>query len=507
MSVKRNKKVSVACVHCAKSHVTCDDNRPCTRCIRKGLEESCIDAPRKKVKYLRDVPEDQLPSVLRSTKQVPPVNAVKLKMEPGILPNIPLDYDGGTIRQSAPANNGKNNPETQQTLSNGQITHRPKFLSSAADLEYSILSDIIHGDSLFNKIPVNFLYSNPTEKTPSPINQGSLNGQQDLHFSLQLRSKPMNQIRGNTRAIYSNLLGPVSHEILQSEFNLYTNHFPLQPQESLDGTLDFKRMTIGTLSPHLTKFDKTINQYYLNFANTFPEIYDSRKIPNLSYALEVEPPEYREIPHDTEIPHTLRFTTPSEIYSLVQTAFPSTTGFHALLRYLKRRFDKNQLVEMCRCLAELRPIFIASTIDLTDEDMIFMEKSHQRTLLEYEKFISQVGTPTCVWRRNGQISYVNDEFSLLTGWNRLELLNKMTFIVELMDGDTVMEYFQTFTRVAYQGFRGAETMRICNLLTPIKGSVIKCCCLWTLKRDAFGLPMMIIGNFMPILTLPEDVGF
>ncbi|CDO95799.1 unnamed protein product [Kluyveromyces dobzhanskii CBS 2104] len=499
MPPKRIKKVSVACVHCAKSHVTCDEKRPCTRCVRKGLQGTCVDAPRKRVKYLSDVPEDQLPSVLRSCGQEPPFSANKLKMEPGLQSGVPLDSNAGLARRADSMQSGKTNPEMQQTLSNGQITHRPKFLSNAADLEYSILSDIIHQDSLFNKIPVNFLYSNPTEQTPSPINHGSLTGEHDLRLSLQLRSEPVNQVKGNTRAIYSNLLGRASHEILESNVNIHVIHFPLEPQHSLDGTLDFKRMTIGSLAPHVTKFDKTINQYYLNFANTFPEIYDSKKTSNLSYALEIEPPEYREIPHDAEISHTLRFTTPSEIYSLVREAFPSTTGFHALLRYLKRRFEKNILVEMCRCLAELRPIFIASTIDLTDEDMVFMEKSHQRTLLEYEKFISQVGTPTCVWRRNGQISYVNDEFSLLTGWNRLELFNKMSFIVELMDDDTVMEYFNTFTRVAYQGFRGAERMKVCNLLTPIEGNVIKCCCLWTLKRDAFGLPMMIIGNFMPIL--------
>lgn len=492
------RKVAVACVHCAKSHVTCNEGRPCSRCVKKGLQDSCVDAPRKRVKYLQDVPEDQLPSVLRSSKS----QAVSVEKKAKVEPAMDMESFG----------NGQNNPETQHTLSNGQIAHKPRFLSNAADSEYSILSDIIHGDSLFNKIPVNFLYSNPLEQTPSPLNHRdpqSTDAENELQLSFRLRAKQMNQIRGDVKAIYSTLFGPESSWLLNTDpvsihSRLYTMHFPLEPQKSMDGTLDFKRAAIGALTSHVTKFDKTINQYYLNFHNTFPEVYDSRQVPNLSYALEVEPPEMRDIPHDIDVPHTLRFTTPSEIYSLVQTAFPSTTGFHALLRYLKRRFGKTELVEMCRYLAELRPIFIASTIDLTDEDMIFMEKTHQRTLLEYDKFISQVGTPTCVWRRNGQISYVNDEFSLLTGWNRLELLNKMTFMVELMDDDTVMEYFKTFTRVAYQDFKGAETMRVCNLLTPIKGTVIKCRCLWTLKRDAFGLPMMIIGNFMPILSTPED---
>lgn len=317
MSGKKTRKVSIACVHCAKSHVTCDDQRPCGRCVRKSLQDSCVDAPRKRVKYLQDVPEDQLPSVLRVTNASAEARFREIE---GHKFEIAGNDDGRNRNRST---SEKNNPETQQTLGNGQITHKPKFLSNAADLEYSILSDIIHRDSLFNKIPVNFLYSNPTEKTPSPVDNGTLQLEQDLQLSFALRSRPVNQVRGNVKAIYSNLLGSDSQEILEGNLNLYTLHFPLIPQESLDGTLDFKRMTIGTLTPHVTKFDKTIHQYYLNFANTFPEIYDSRKIPNLSFALEVEPPELREIPHDSQIPHTLRFTTPTEIYSLVNKAsFP-----------------------------------------------------------------------------------------------------------------------------------------------------------------------------------------
>lgn len=132
--------------------------------------------------------------------------------------------------------------------------------------------------------------------------------------------------------------------------------------------------------------------------------------------------------------------------------------------------------------------------------MIFMEQCYQRTLLEYVKFIAQIGTPTCIWRRNGQISYVNEEFEILCGWTREELLNKMTFIVEIMDDESVRDYFKTLSKVAYRDFRGSEKMKVCRLLSPIKGKIIHCCCMWTLKRDVSGLPLMILGNFMPILN-------
>ena len=40
--------------------MTCDTNRPCQRCLQRGLESSCQDAPRKRKKYLADVPPNVL---------------------------------------------------------------------------------------------------------------------------------------------------------------------------------------------------------------------------------------------------------------------------------------------------------------------------------------------------------------------------------------------------------------------------------------------------------------
>ncbi|KAI9190301.1 hypothetical protein H9P43_001735 [Blastocladiella emersonii ATCC 22665] len=37
-----------ACVHCKASHVGCDANRPCERCVRNGKADTCVDATRKK---------------------------------------------------------------------------------------------------------------------------------------------------------------------------------------------------------------------------------------------------------------------------------------------------------------------------------------------------------------------------------------------------------------------------------------------------------------------------
>ncbi|KAI9316840.1 hypothetical protein BX666DRAFT_1947429 [Dichotomocladium elegans] len=51
---QRRKKATRACSHCQKAHLTCDDSRPCQRCIKRGLESTCADGARKRAKYLQD---------------------------------------------------------------------------------------------------------------------------------------------------------------------------------------------------------------------------------------------------------------------------------------------------------------------------------------------------------------------------------------------------------------------------------------------------------------------
>ena len=129
-----------------------------------------------------------------------------------------------------------------------------------------------------------------------------------------------------------------------------------------------------------------------------------------------------------------------------------------------------------------------------------IEQCFQRTLLTYDNYINVSGTPTIVWRRTGEIAYVADEFCMLPGWAREELMsiNKKKFIVELLDDKSVVEYFELFLKIAFGDFLGA-TMTECTLLTPNPEVKIRTGCIWTLKRDVFGIPMMIIGNFLPIL--------
>ncbi|CAK7271057.1 Transcriptional regulator of nonfermentable carbon utilization [Sporothrix epigloea] len=60
----RRKKARRACYACQRAHLTCDDDRPCKRCITRNLAKDCEDGVRKKAKYLHDAPVEALRPVL-----------------------------------------------------------------------------------------------------------------------------------------------------------------------------------------------------------------------------------------------------------------------------------------------------------------------------------------------------------------------------------------------------------------------------------------------------------
>lgn len=283
-----------------------------------------------------------------------------------------------------------------------------------------------------------------------------------------------------------------------------------------------------------------------------------------------------------------RSRDPSSIYTQVTEPYPYTLGFHALTAFIQRRFSASATLKIAKSLASIRPSFISCTKTLNRQDLIFMEKCFQRTLFEYEEFMRDCSTPTLVCRRTGEVAAVNKEFTLLTGWDKDVLLGKATnlnvntgrsgyealsatnstnntgragqatprmrpmtlekgdgkprsvFLAELMDDESVIEFYEDFAKLAFNDSRGSVTKR-CNLLKYqtkdifedtakeddqgrsdrtrkdnvngiiLGGRVVKidgehglgrlqkdgkmdCSYCWTVKRDVFDIPMLIVMN-------------
>lgn len=75
----RRRKVNQACVFCQRSHMTCDSERPCQRCIKRRIGHLCHDMPGGGLE-----PEIFLPK-LRSQRTYGPLEGPYLKYYSGNL--------------------------------------------------------------------------------------------------------------------------------------------------------------------------------------------------------------------------------------------------------------------------------------------------------------------------------------------------------------------------------------------------------------------------------------
>ncbi|KAK9465666.1 hypothetical protein V1512DRAFT_292330 [Lipomyces arxii] len=438
----KRKKASRACFHCQKAHLTCDDARPCQRCIKRGLSTTCQDGVRKKAKYLHDASAESGATQVKSTQ-----TGGRSNHRPSI-----DSLSEGTINPSNLAADQviDDSPDGSENLFSNFDLSNYDFGSKTANMEFSYLSNMIGTEG------------NPQDSmSNTPILTGSnLIGPNQV-YDYSVADMPVRDSNWASRGLASLLSG--SGPSPQN-----SDSPPTPPTSVLDVT-----QNPHPLSRHQPSLD------------VMPQAPISNNQPMLSPALPTH-----------LVPRRKR--DPETVYASITQPFSYTPGYHGLIAYLKSRFDRPHLMRVARCMAAFRPSFIACTKTLKEEDLIFMEKCFQRTLLEYEKFISYSGTPTLVWRRTGQVAAVGKEFCILTGRTKDQLINKRTFVVELMDDQSVLEYFEGFSKLAFGDSRGA-TMMECTLLSP-NGRRIPTACTWTIKRDVFDIPMMIVGNFLPILN-------
>ncbi|CAI4543181.1 AEL_collapsed_G0029450.mRNA.1.CDS.1 [Saccharomyces cerevisiae] len=193
------------------------------------------------------------------------------------------------------------------------------------------------------------------------------------------------------------------------------------------------------------------------------------------------------------------------------------------------RYDLEVIIRSI--LERYAPIFVSLTSNMIEEDLLLQEVTLQRALLDLENMAKLVScTPMCIWRRSGEICFVSNEFYSLTGFNKNLLLDRTSFIFEYLDHKSVSNYFQIFNELLAFGYNdinkrkkllmlnacsstsskttegfsfttdGKAIFTKCNLLLS-NGLYLKCACCWTVKRDSFNIPILVMGQFLPIFEM------
>ncbi|CRK12595.1 hypothetical protein BN1723_001844 [Verticillium longisporum] len=622
----RRKKARRACYACQRAHLTCGDERPCQRCIKRGLADACQDGVRKKAKYLHDAPPEALRPVLgpnynpnptpaRPNGQRQHSNASETASTAGstyfsqstastTLPvysgsQTPVGLpEGLTFPQPSPVS-----PPFPQPATNNQ---RPNTMGG-------MISPQISGDPLsFNTL---FDPSNPAifNFDLEGLNFGSQYGAMEFgmlgHMSSGAGETPprdpslsgpsSGDINFGSAGVFGNGNGQFgqSYDGIGSEFlNLDHPSSGLYQQGNLQHGLPHAyAIAAGPNSLHSPSTETTASPQPTNFnfeaspSGNFGGLGGNQSLTGVGGRHKSKPGAAQKGGPQSILGKRQR--DPSWIYESVKEPYQYLAGFHALIAFLQKRFSANKTLRIAKALASIRPSFISCTRNLNQQDLVFMEKCFQRTLFEYEDYMHQCSAPTIVCRRTGEIAAANKEFTALTGWTKDVLLGnepnlnvntggaastatsgpntgraglatpklsaatldsvetegsrkQPVFIAEILDDDSVIEFYEDFSHLAFGDSRGkvyktcqalkyrtkeaaeaAAAMEVTPQRDPRKSILssrviridgehgiskiekdgkVNCRYCWTIKRDVFDIPMLIVMNFLPCYSRNQE---
>jgi hypothetical protein len=614
---------------------TLGDERPCGRCVKRGLGDQCQDGVRKKAKYLHDAPADALRPVLgpgymtggnnaRSGPAGSPTNSTStintFFPSQNTSPNYSMQYSSIGHTQMPPPLPQDLSFNTQQSPISPNFQHaaRPVSMHSIAG---SVSGNDLRGQTafsgplfdpsnpaLFNFDLENLNFGNTygalefsmlnhmssgAAETPPNDHNGSISQQSDGGFSAtggmynaNMQSYgTMYPQQDNMMGDYAGMENPAGnpydmrHHGLPRAFAIETSSQSFaspstDTQQSPQASTTFEGSPPTSYS---TSQNPSISSHLHSAHQRAPKRSDGKGGPLFGKRTNGDPPKPSR--------------DPTIIYTAVVEPYPYINAFHSLISFVQKRFDSKGTLKVAKSLASIRPSFISCTKNLMNEDLIFMEKYFQRTLFEYDEYyLPRIGTPTVVCRRTGEIAACNKEFTLMSGWTRNVLLGRElnlnvnegksgstsrnasasnsgkaglstprpramepkrddgrprpVLIGELMDDDSVLEFYEDFAKIAFSDSRGS-IQKTCKVLkyqtrdelnaelrdletgerkmkhgatgTLLGGRVSKidgengiarlqregkmdCSYCWSVRADTFGMPMMIIMNVSFTIT-------
>lgn len=650
----KRKKARRACAACQRAHLTCGDERPCERCIKRGLQDDCHDGARKKAKYLRDAPDEALkpgaalyynqsnghaksPPVL-STVSVGHMDSAAPTSNNGFVENRPPSMHGFSTLGGHPRRTSQpqevqpfNSFGSQASPMSNQYTPQQETpmrsmpsafqqpLDTGPDFTSAFMDPADTSLFGFDASSLNFgnQYGALEFMTLGHMASGANNPMLHRASSAYDGSNvgPSAYVSStNDMANYSfnrqNSTGDWQHNDprMNSWANQSMDHFSDGRNEPNTYSIANAPATFMGASPASTGTD-----LMAPYESTPPDSTFTSSARKSTRAQQQQPDhglgpdglmknerEHRpskavsqkldHIPPATAIQQRRR--NASKIYSSVIKPYPYTARFHALIAIISKRFHSQKRLRIAKALASIRPSFISCTRTLIEEDLILMEKSFQRSLLEYRDHVSSCGTPTIICRRTGEVAYCGESFLRLSSWPVGVVLGKepnlnvnrggdedipsgtMTgssrggfttpriptigiepetaaspqpiFLSDLLNDDSVIQFYEDFAKMAFADSKGS-VCRPCKVLkyktkddplftrssrgaTGLDASdtsdaaprkkhntkaadrpasvheqqdvsrlgeddgTVDCMFCWTVKRDVFEFPMMVVIN-------------
>ncbi|KAI9882236.1 MAG: hypothetical protein M1823_006015 [Watsoniomyces obsoletus] len=448
----KRRKVNHACIYCRRSHMTCDLQRPCTRCIKRSIGHLCHDEPRESPKKHRpELDSNIVQETDSSIAAIQPLSSEKPTHVENAPSQQPPQYqepvpvlDPPPIPQSATQDV---EPPTQsiagyadwslgaQNQFHDMHTFHPSYMFNAPEVtnEYNLLNNFLNA---------------------SLLEDGASFAGEDVSTDNSNTTAPMGP--------------PISGSITQIAST------PNDPQ-SLQAVMHRAALQASGISrPASTKpTDEAREMYYLTAAD-----------PSGS-----DPPEER-----------MNKLLKAKYKAGLLKPFNYVNGYARLSQYMERHLQPASRNKILRQLNKFRPTFRERMQKLTDIELVLVEMWFERSLMAYDRVFASMAIPACCWRRTGEIFRGNREMAELIHVPIERLQDGKLAIHEIFQEESLVGYWEKFGTIAFDKTQKAM-LTSCVLKTPdaeTHESDLHCCFSFTIRRDSHDIPSLIVGNFLPM---------
>lgn len=420
----KRRKVDLACIYCRRSHMTCDEGRPCSRCIRRNIGHLCHDEPKKANKE-----------------------------------SIATTTPSADITQSHPS-----------AIHNIEPNPVSAHLSTAMVLT-SQSQPGLHGASVFQEIS--------DHKAPSTERLGAQQLQDNVSTT---KVDTLNMALSSPFNDWTSL-GHQSILSQTSEFN--QNLFFSEHANSEFASLgDFLSMIEDPISTDVGV--NPLNRGFSGGEPSMEPFVDRRE-PQISdsardkFFLTAADPTVDVSPEER-----LKQVIQAKVEAGLLQPFNYARGYARLQKYMDNYMNQGSKQRILKPLSVFRPAFRAIAQSLMDIDLVLVEEAFERMLLDYDRVFTSMAIPACLWRRTGEIYRGNKEFAGLVEVSVDELRDGKLVIYELMSEDSAVNYWEKYGNIAFDSGQKA-VLTSCNLRTRDRRKRRACCFSFTIQRDRYNM--------------------
>ncbi|TAQ83981.1 hypothetical protein B7494_g7694 [Chlorociboria aeruginascens] len=396
-SPKKRRKVNHACVYCRRSHMTCDLERPCTRCIKRNIEHLCHDEPqpesatkKSKNKHSDSVAEEEGKSSDQSQG----------KFENGI--NTSLEQSQKPVQESL-----------------GTTSH-----PQGGPLELVQPSPVsgIQANALIIGYPNDWL--------------GSQNQFQDMHNyhpSYMFNAPEVNNEYNLLNDFLNNSLLDEGAVLPDDTSGFYADQASAMLPGRLNPSLP-PGASGGPLAPPGNPQGSVISRP----ASVIPT--DKAR----EYYLQAADPTGNDAPEE-RMQRLLR----AKYDAGMLKPFNYVKGYARLSSYMDSHMHAASKQKILRQLEKFRPKFREKVQALTDIELIYVEMWFERSLMEYDRIFASMAIPACCWRRTGEIFRGNKEMAELIHVPIEKLRDGKIAIHEILYEESLVNYWEKFGAIAF----------------------------------------------------------